>query len=43
MNENINNMFDELNRQLELLNEDKPESDGFIKINKVYKLKIEKV
>lgn len=26
-----------MNRQLELLDEDKPESNGFIKITKVYK------
>lgn len=32
-------LFD-LDRQLELLDEDKPESDGFIKITKVYKNKL---
>lgn len=33
------NSFD-INRQLELLDEDKPESDGFIKITKVYRNKL---
>lgn len=32
-------LFD-LDRQLELLDEDKPESDGFIKITKVYRSKL---
>ena len=35
---NSYNSFD-MNRQIELLDEDKPESNGFIKITKVYKNK----